>query len=244
MKKNAVFATILIIFFSMNLKAQSESNFGVHVGTDIASSYIWRGLESSSALNIQPTLEFSFGNFFAGFWGSYAINGSYQEPDLYFGYGNDYFSLTLNDYHLNGGIDYFDLDNSTTMHAMDAALVINGPEVFPIQITASSMIWGADKKIESIDSLGNVIYADKNNYSSYLELAYPFAVSEVNLMLSLGFVPMESDFYGTENPALINISLGASKEISITENFALPISFTVTANPTSQQMFFVLMLSL
>jgi len=244
MKKNAVFVAILIIFFSLNLKAQSEEKYGIRVGADFASAYIWRGMESSSALNIQPTLEFTVGGFFAGFWGSYAINGSYQEPDLYAGFATDYFSVSLNDFHLDAGMDYFNFKPESTMHATDAVVTLNGPEKFPLQVTFSSIIFGADKKIESTDSLGNIIYSSNNNYSSYVEMAYPFSAVDVDFVFSLGLVPFESDFYGTSNVAFINASLSASKEIGITESFSLPINFTVTANPNSQQVFFVLMLSL
>jgi hypothetical protein len=244
MKKSLLVLLFSALGFGFHLQAQSEEKFGIHVGTDIASAYIWRGMESSQALNIQPTLEFTFGGFFGGFWGSYAINGSFQEPDIYAGFASDYFSFSITDFHLNSGIDYFDFNPESTLHAADAVITINGPEKFPLQLTLSSIVFGADKKVESVDSLGNNIYSDKNNYSSYVELAYPFSTSAVDVVLSLGLVPFESDFYGTTKVSFINASLSASKEIFVSENFSLPINFTITANPNNQQVFFILMLSL
>lgn len=81
-----LFSTILIIIITSSLQAQSS--FSLSAGGDIVSRYIWRGLEINGTLNIQPTVEATYGGLTAGLWGSYAFaeRGSTDELDFYAGY--------------------------------------------------------------------------------------------------------------------------------------------------------------
>jgi hypothetical protein len=199
---------------------------------------------TSDGVNIQPTLEFDYKGFFGGFWASTSLNGDYKEPDVYLGYATENFSFTLYDYNLSHGVDYFNFEAKTTSHALDAIIGINGPEQFPISLSVASVVYGADKKIESYDFAGDPIFNEKNNFSTYAELNYPVSTDLVDLKFQMGASLFESGFYYNKKTTLINVSVIASKELKINENFSLPLSFSAIANPNQKQIFFVFMVSL
>jgi hypothetical protein len=52
-------------------------------------------------------------------------------------------------------------------------------------------------------------------------------------------VPYTSPYYDTSGFAVTNIALKASKDIKITDTFAIPLFAQVIANPSSQKAYFV-----
>ena len=83
--------------------------------------------------------------------------------------------------------------------------------------------------------------ADKNekgkqNYSSYVELNYPFSIKSVDLNCHLRFFwPYEAGVgvYGVPNSgfAVTNLALKATKDIKVTDKFAIPIFAQAIWNP-------------
>lgn len=87
--------------------------------------------------------------------------------------------------------------------------------------------------------------ADKNdkgkqNYSSYLELNYPFTVKDVDLNATVGMLPYEAGYnndvtpiYGVSNSgfAVTNVALKATKAINFNTKFSLPIFVQAIWNP-------------
>lgn len=82
--------------------------------------------------------------------------------------------------------------------------------------------------------------ADKNekgeqNYSSYVELNYPFSIKSVDLNATCGFLPYEagSGVYGVPNSgfAVTNLTLKATKDIKVTDRFAIPVFAQAIWNP-------------
>lgn len=111
-------------------------------------------------------------------------------------------------------------------------------EDIPLTFTLGTLIYGADKKLDSDTS-----FSSQNNYSTYLEMMYPFSVGETELSLVAGGVLQESAFYMTEGAALINLGIAVSKEIKFTELFSLPISFALTVNPELENVYTVFKIS-
>ena len=72
---------------------------------------------------------------------------------------------------------------------------------------------------------------DKNNYSSYVELNYPFSVKSVDLNVTCGIVPYKAPQYYTNGFAVTNVALKGSYAIKITDSFSLPIFSQVILNP-------------
>ena len=94
------------------IPVQPEISFGVEVQG--ATRYVWRGLDLSNDVNLQPSLWVSNGALEVGTWGSHALDGGYHEQDFWLAYnlargpgGN--MLLTLTDYYANPefGKDFF-----------------------------------------------------------------------------------------------------------------------------------------
>ena len=91
-------------FGFMTVQAQEsskrESNF--HVGLDLQTKYIWRGMEmmtEDAAPVVFPCLNFFNKGFYAYAMGGYAINGKYAEVDLGLSYTYKWLTVALNDYY-------------------------------------------------------------------------------------------------------------------------------------------------
>ena len=82
--------------------------------------------------------------------------------------------------------------------------------------------------------------ADKNdkgeqNYSSYVELNYPFSVKSVDLNATCGFLPYEDGVgvYGVPSSgfAVTNVALKATTDIKVTDKFTIPVFAQAIWNP-------------
>lgn len=192
----------------------------VNVGADIVSRYIWRGLNIADSPSLQPTLNISDSNFEVGFWGAYTLVGdrSYSdEIDAWIGYSYENklgeFSFTIIDYYFpNAGKKLGNLKNVDGAHTLEGIISYSGP--FSL-------------------SFGFNFYNDPGN-NIYLEIGYPFQINDISVNLFLGATPGSDnnpDYYGTDNLSVINTGVKVSKEIKITEEFALPVFSSLTINP-------------
>lgn len=217
------------------LNAQTQIN----VGADIVSSYVWRGMYQSGAA-IQPMLACEINNFTIASWGSVDFNGQgKKEADITAAYSIRNFTLSITDYwwagetfsngRPNGKNRYFDLDNHTTAHILEAgvnyAFSFNENE---FMLAWYTMIWGADKK-ES----GN------QSYSSYLGIGYAFQVKRVNVELNCGISPYKSCQYLNNDFAVTSASIKGCKEIHLSDKFSLPIYTQLVWNPNREDVHFI-----
>ena len=85
----------------------------------------------------------------------------------------------------------------------------------------------------------------KRAYSSYLALSAPFKLGGLDWTVDLGMIPWETTFYNgyTSGFCVTDISLGASKEIKITDSFSVPTFAKVTVNPRTEGAYFAFGLS-
>ena len=94
-----------------------------------------------------------------------------------------------------------------TGHHFEAGLAYTLPvEKFPLSIAWYTMFAGADRKM--IDK-----GEEKQAYSSYVELNYPFSVKGVDLNATCGVVPYETPQYNVNGFAVTNLALKATKAI-------------------------------
>lgn len=230
---------LLLIGAVVEVQAQrSVKSVEFKVSGDVVSSYIWRGAYNAGA-SIQPTLSMSIGTFSFTAWGSKEISGAHKEIDLTAAYSYGKFNLFVADYWWEGeksgdksswkNNKYFHFDNHNTAHHVEVGIGYFVSEKFPLSISWSAMVWGADKKDN-----------EKQNYSSYVEINYPFSVKSVDLNFTLGFSPYESNLYGVNGFSVMNIELGASKEIQISKLFSLPVFTKIIFDPAHEDAHFVL----
>ncbi len=228
MKSVKLFLLVVILFFVSSInpliaqEEDTESPFSL--SADFVNIYVWRGMYSDKAFNIQPLLTYSFKGFYVGSFGSTNLDASYIEFDPYIGATLGAVSLTAYDYYW-GTNDYFDYDNETTEHILDLELAY-APEFLPLTAKASVLFYGDDKNDKA-----------ENNYSAYLELGYNFDVKGVGIAPFVGVSPYEG-FYASEF-AVVNMGVKASKEIKITDNFSVPIYNSIIFNPHKKEFFCV-----
>lgn len=211
-------AAVLLITSAPMVKAQEWST-----GLDIYSSYIWRGSKFGSGPAFQPTVEFSAGNFAIGAWGSVSSSDiEAAEMDLYMGYGFDFgLSIGLTDYYYPG-TEYFDFSTENGAHALEVNL---GYEIGGLSLAGNIFL----NEAGGAGTAGGDLY---------FEVGYGF--ENVNLFVGAGdgWHTPDGDF------GVVNVGLGTSKEIALTDKFSLPLSGSVILNPTTEQFYIVVGISL
>lgn len=234
MKAIIVAFTICLVSIT-GVKAQE-----INIQGDFVSSYIWRGMYQTG-FSIQPTLGFKAAGFSLTAWGSTDLDGTSssegaaaKEIDLTAAYTFGESGLTLSVADLwwagQGAKKYFHFNSHETAHHFEAGLAYTLPvKKFPLSLAWYTMFAGMDKNTEG-----------KQNYSSYVELNYPFSVKGVGLNATCGFVPYQAiNQYGNNGFSVTNLALKGSKDIKITDSFSLPIFAQVIWNPCLEDTHFV-----
>lgn len=221
------FIVIFIMLTSISSFAQ------IKVGADIYSRYLWRGLEFGDAPAFQPSLSYTNGGFTIGAWGSYAFpttGTTYAENDLYASYAisteaSGSFSAVITDYYIPSyGIPFGYFKPKTgfvAAHTIEGGLTYTGPESLPISLA---------------------LYANLSNdpdNSTYIQVGYPITISDATVSFAAGFVPSKSAYYLVDKGNIINLSITASKTISVTDKFSFPINVSYISNPSQDKTYLV-----
>ncbi len=209
----------------------SEGRLSVDYSIDFVSRYIWRGLLYNASPNVQPTLSLNAGGFSIGSWASYSFNQNYAEIDLFVTYAKGPFSVTLFDYYNEdeadmGSVKYFTWKRKDTGHALEGSLAWNGTESLPLRLLAATFFYGNDRDEN-----------DDQFYSTYFELGYPFSINDYTLDLFVGGTPANGLYNTGAN--IVNVGFSLNKDIKISDNFTLPVKATFVVNPTKEDVFFV-----
>lgn len=214
---------ILTAFFGMllisTLNPDTVSAQEISPGVDFYSTYVFRGVAFSGP-SIQPYVEFSSGGFAVGAWGSQGIDGSatdgslgFQEMDLYAGYEFDFgLSLGITDYYYPGS-EYFDGDS----HAFE---INSGLEIEKLSLSANIVL----NEAAGAGSAGSDLY---------FEAGYSLGAASLFAGAGDGWHSSDGDL------ALVNVGIGTSKDIEITETFTLPLSGAIILNPDTEQFYIV-----
>ena len=232
MKKIVLFAMGLV----MSMTAFAQDEIETTISGDIVSSYIWRGQDLGST-SIQPTLGIDYKGLSLTAWGSYGLTdpADTKEFDLTLGYSVGGFNIGVTDYWLNAGGDpenrYFRYNAHSTNHVFEANIGYD--------FGVASLQWYTN--FAGNDGVNN---DGKRAYSSYVEANIPFKLGSVDWTATAGAVPFATDYYGTTEFAVTNLSLRADKEIKVTDSFSIPIFGQVTANPYTKKAYLVFGLTL
>ena len=230
MRNIGILIGIMICLSSVHGQEESKTSFGA--GVDVNSRYVWRGLLFSDAPNIQPYMSLGLGNFTAMAWGSYATSNNYAEIDLFLSYNVGAVTFNLNDYYSEdeknmSANDYTQWTDSITTHLIEASIVYTIPsEKFPLSLTASTFIYGADLDANK-----------EQNYSTYLEASYPFKIDDYDLSVFCGGTL--SNGYYADGAGLVNLGMSSSRSLKITETFSVPLNLSLIFHPKNKDVFFV-----
>lgn len=203
--------------------AQEETKGGFDVSADLVSRYVFRGVDYGNSPAIQPTVEYSYGGFAIGAWGSYALSNSsagsdaFQEADLYASYGFDFgLSLGITDYYYPG-TSWFELEDEISSHALEFNL---GYETGGFSLAANLAL---------NDSRAG---AGEENGVTYFEAGYAFDNFNVFIGGGDGWHVMSGEKGDFQ---IVNIGIGTEKEIKFSDAFSLPMFGSVLVNPNSEQ---------
>lgn len=212
------FAVAVAALFALAAPVWGQS---ASIGADVVSRYVWRGVDFGESMAVQPALTFAAGGLEFGAWGSYSISASgasANENDLWATYtvtGESGLSVAV------GITDYYfpspDADSGFgdgDAHTLEMSLGFTGPETFPISLFGGLL------------TESSVLYA---------EVGVPLEISGVGVGLHMGFVGGESDFYGTDGAALVNLGVTVSQDLAITDTFAVPVSVAYILNPDQER---------
>ncbi|CAN5411286.1 hypothetical protein BH23BAC3_BH23BAC3_21740 [soil metagenome] len=203
----------LIALFGVTLSLTFQPEIAtaqeIDTGVDFYSTYVFRGVAFSGP-SLQPYVEVSSGGFAIGAWGSQGYDG-FQEMDLYTAYEFDFgLSLGLTDYYYPG-TDYLDSDS----HAIELNVAL---------------------EVSNVSLSGNYIFNEAPGAGSagsdlYFEAGMNFGDTDVFIGAGDGWHSTDGEF------ALVNIGLGTSKNIVITDTFSIPLRGAVVFNPDSEQFY-------
>ena len=219
--------------------AAMQDKVEASVGADFVSGYIWRG-QDLGGVSIQPTLSVSYKGFSLSAWGTAGIEKEdTKEIDLTLGYATGGFSISVTDYWFNGGPGYFHYGSHNTNHTFEAQI---GYDFGPLALNWYTNFAGTD----GVNNGGN------RAYSSYISATVPFTLAGLEWTAEIGATPWGTDFYnyfeapvcnGSNGFTVCDISMGAAKEIKITDSFSVPAFAKVTVNPRTEGAYFVFGLS-
>ena len=230
MKKNLKnWALLFIMAITLPATSMAQDKVEATVGADLVSGYIWRGQDFGGA-SIQPSISVAYKGLSLSAWGSLGINSEdAKELDLTLAYEVGNFIVSVTDFWcIPDGEDtkYFNYGAHTTAHVFEAQI-------------------GYDFGIFALNWFTNFAGADGVNedgdraYSSYISAIAPFNLGGLEWEAEIGATPWATDYYANTNGfAVCDISLGASKEIKITESYSLPVFAKATFNPASDKAYF------
>ena len=184
-------------------------------GADLVSSYVWRGTQYGSGAHVQPYMDLGSGNLTGGVWGSFptSAKGGGNELDLWVSYDFGPLALTVTNYTFPGEGGVY----------ADGEGLFNGDYT---ELAASTSIMGVDL------SAGYFTEVE----ALYVELGFSTGAVDI----AFGYGDDQADgFYAGGGSGLVNMSFSGSKDIQISDNYALPVFGSFIINPEAETAFLV-----
>jgi len=228
-KKRLAISSIVFIFFFLYNSSSVKSQTSLELKSSLTSRHYWRGIMVSNSANYEGDLILQVNNFKFGAWGGYAFDNEYSEFDFHFGFTiSKHLSIEIWDLYASRDrasideYDYFDFDRKSTNHLLDASINYSFGNNFPLTICWSSLVWGRD-----LDEHNN------QNFSSYLELAYPINIKDTHVKFYMGTNVFENSMYGSHTN-IVNMGLSASRNLKLNEYLSLPVWAKMAINPEAE----------
>tara|TARA_Y200000002_G_scaffold377985_1_gene384506 strand:- start:1616 stop:2284 length:669 start_codon:yes stop_codon:yes gene_type:complete len=203
--------TLIAILALLSTNISYSQDFGA----DLVSSYVWRGTQFGSGAHIQPYMDLGSGNLTGGVWGSFptSAKGGGNELDLWISYDFGPLALTLTNYTFPG----------------DGGVYADGEGLFNgdyTELAASTSIMGVDL------SAGYFTEVE----ALYVELGFSTGAVDI----AFGYGDDQGDaFYADGGSGIVNMSFSGSKDIQISDNYALPVFGSFIINPEAETAFLV-----
>ncbi|MCC8176944.1 MAG: hypothetical protein LUC85_06310 [Bacteroidales bacterium] len=211
-----------------------SEDWSASITGDLVTSYVWRG-QQLGGFSIQPGLEVGYKGISLAAWGSTSWEDKWnREFDLTLGYSIKGFSVSVTDYWFSRTGDgvsarYFTYGTHSEYcsHVFEAHL---GYDFGFLTADWYTNFAGQD----GVDHHGH------RAYSSYVTLAAPFSGLGIDWEARVGATPYCTTFYNNANSfAVTEVSLKASREVTITEKIHFPVWVQVIVNPRASDAYFV-----
>ena len=239
--KSVILTFALIVSISFAVYSQNEvSKFSANASFKLVSKYMFRGIEMTKDPNIVGEAYIGYKGWTLGMWATTNYSGTFYEPDIYISYSPKNFVFTLYDFDSGQGKDYFNFNNKQTTHIDELSVKYTVSEKIPLSLTLGTIIWGADKKIDFYDSTGQAILKDANNFSTYVEAVYPFAINEISITPTIGFTTHKSYTYSATGFSFINVGLTFEKRIRVSDKLSIPIGYSFIYNQGQKRAYSVM----
>ncbi len=224
--KNSIACLAAMLFAAGTAFAQEGVETAV--GADLVSGYYWRG-QKLSGVSIQPYASASYKGLSLTAWANVAFTGNadnVNELDFSLSYTLQGLTVGITDYWF-GGHDYFHYGAHSTTHVWEANI---GYDFGCAAINWYTNFAGCQGRKSNGD------YA----YSSYFSLSAPFTLGGLEWSAEIGATPWENSFYndGSNGFAVCDISLGAKKEVAVTDRFSLAMFGKLSVNPATEGAYF------
>ncbi|MDR3235782.1 MAG: hypothetical protein LBT48_03535 [Prevotellaceae bacterium] len=216
-KLNKKWVTAMCLMAVGVLPAMAQDKLETSVGADVVSKYVWRGVNQNQGAAFQPSLGFSYKGISLGAWGSVGFaNPDAYEFDLSLGYSVGGLSVAITDYYWDGHATPYTYGDYTDAHRFEGVVAYNFGESFPLTLSWATFFAGADKKITAT--------GEEQNYSTYISASYDFSCGGTDFTAAIGVSPWTETLWAQgEDFQICDISLKATKTLTITPTFSIPL---------------------
>lgn len=219
----------LLLSLVGTIGVQAQDSLQVSLGADLVSKYVWRGMDMGTGVSLQPYIEFSYKGLTLEANANASIaQTSVNEINIGLSYEIGNFTIGITDYYSTDS-DSAAYGHYTTDHTFEANLSAYISDDVPLTFSWNT-IFTAGKNDEYNDD-------GKRMYSSYFNIAYDFDVHGISLAPAIGFNMWESQYY--DNFGVLDVTLTATKEIKLFNNYTLPIYLQAIASPTLDKAYLV-----
>ena len=209
MKKNLKkWVLLLMTAIALPATSMAQDKIEASIGADLVSKYLWRG-QDLGGVSVQPYASVGYKGLSLTAWGSIGFNSDDdKEIDLTLAYETGNFSVSVTDYWYPQ---------------------YSGAHTFEAQV-------GYDFGFMGVNWHTNFA-GDDEEYASYFTLTAPFSLIGLDWEAEVGATPWGTDYYGTDNFSVCDLSLGASKELNIGKSFSTTLYAKATYNPTIEKFY-------
>lgn len=203
-----------------------------HLGLEIQTKYMWRGIEYGTAPALFPQLSYNNWGLNVYAMGVYAVNGSHSEVDCGISYTFYDVSIGVNDYYYPSSVgsndQYFNLKGKETGHWVEAC-VSYYPQKLPFWILVSTYIAGADRMPGT----------NKNAYSSYAEIGLHYDFLHNHQIAVACGAALNKSFYNDYEKGftVCNILAQYTYNVNI-KSWILPLKAAIIFNPYRNKAYF------
>lgn len=225
------FLTLLTVItvVAQNVQAQKTKT---NLSLSLFNRHEWRGFINQASPTIEGSYTIKHNGFNVGVWSAYGFTAdSFKEVDFWLGYKYKNISFTLFDYY-----DYTNpnaaklgyLGANNTNHLVDARVDYTISKSFPLTITGSTLIFGNDRQYKTQD------------YSTYIELAYPVAAFGHKYKFFAGGTTHKGLYSDSATPAVVRAGIETSQKFKISDKLSIPATLKLITNPRKEQIVFII----